>query len=65
MAFTADRVDQRKEWILGADQETLLEYGEAIQHVSYKDFVYKDLVHYGVDNLIRCIPSMCDGLKQS
>ena len=31
--------------------------------VTYKDFVYKELIHFSMADTVRSIPSMCDGLK--
>lgn len=64
MAFKKDQVAQRKEWLSGYDENEFLEMGSNnFNSVTYKDFVYKELIHFSMADTVRSIPSMCDGLK--
>jgi len=33
------------------------------KQLTYKDFVYKELINFSVSDNARSIPSICDGLK--
>ena len=63
LAFSEDRVYDRKKWLKRYDSNNILEYDN--QFVSYSDFVNKDLIHFSNYDNIRMIPSICDGLKPS
>jgi DNA topoisomerase II len=64
MAFNKKRADARKEWLGGYDRQRVLTY-EADTPVSYSDFVHSDLIHFSNYDVLRSIPSVCDGLKVS
>ena len=61
--FSKDSIDFRKEWLRAYDESLIISPDE--QHISYTDFVNKDLIHYSNADLIRSIPSICDGFKPS
>ena len=62
LAFNKKRADDRKVWLQGYDKAALIPTGV---HVSYPDFINKDLIHFSNYNLERAIPSVMDGLKVS
>ena len=63
LAFNKKRSDDRKQWIVEHDRNSVLDFSE--KNVEYSEFINKELVHFSVYNLERSIPSMCDGLKKS
>ena len=63
LAFSEDRVADRKKWLKKYDINNILEYDS--NNVTYSDFVNKDLIHFSNYDNIRMIPYLCDGLKPS
>eukprot|EP00406_Dinophysis_acuminata_P068073 CAMPEP_0179291200 /NCGR_PEP_ID=MMETSP0797-20121207/42215_1 /TAXON_ID=47934 /ORGANISM="Dinophysis acuminata, Strain DAEP01" /LENGTH=492 /DNA_ID=CAMNT_0021000269 /DNA_START=36 /DNA_END=1511 /DNA_ORIENTATION=- len=63
LAFNKKRADDRKEWINGYEEGTLVDHTKA--EVSYSDFINKELVLFAKANVIRAIPSLMDGFKPS
>lgn len=63
LAFEKSRADDRKKWLENYDRNEIISYKE--KKVQYKDFIYKELIHFSNDDLSRSIPSMIDGLKPS
>lgn len=73
LAFSKDKVDGRKQWILNyIDQKKkrkelglpeIFLYEKGTREVSYSDFVNKDLVIFSCSDCERSIPSVMDGLK--
>lgn len=63
LAFNKSRSDGRKRWLLSYDKTVGLDYGKS--GVTFEDFVNKDLIHFSNYDIIRSIPSVCDGLKIS
>lgn len=63
LAFDKKRSDDRKEWLKTYDRDETLDYSQS--HVSYKDFIDKDLKHFSHQDNRRSIPNMADGLKES
>jgi len=63
LAFNKSRADDRKEWLQGYDKEVVLDSTE--EHVTFDEFIHKDLIHFSNYNVQRAIPSMVDGLKPS
>lgn len=61
LAFNKSMSDKRKEWLQTYSRSNILDNG----HVSYEDFVNKDLIHFSNYNLERSIPNVMDGLKTS
>ena len=73
MAFSKKKVEERKDWLTkwmaekkarreqGEHEEYL--YGEATKHISYTDFINKELVLFSNTDNERSIPSLVDGLK--
>ena len=55
--------NKRKEWLCTYNKENTLDYTN--KHVSVKDFVNEDLMHFSNSDNVRSIPSGIDGLKPS
>jgi len=63
LAFDKKRANDRKVWLREYDENEIIE--QNISNVSYHDFVHKELKHFSNYDIIRSIPSLCDGLKPS
>lgn len=73
LAFSKKMVDQRKDWLTNSMEERkrrrelglpeMYLYETNTRHVSYKDFVNKELILFSNMDNDRSIPSMVDGLK--
>ena len=63
LAFSKDRSDDRKDWILNYNEGDYIDTSSG--KITYGDFVNKELVLYSIANAKRGIPSMIDGLKPS
>jgi DNA topoisomerase-2 len=63
LAFDKKKADDRKRWLAGYDKQRILDYKTT--HVSYEDFINKELIHFSNYDLERSLPNMCDGLKIS
>lgn len=63
LAFNKKRADDRKAWLMNYNRELVLDYKE--KHVSYEQFVNKELIHFSNSDLERSINHLCDGLKES
>ncbi|XP_068930320.1 DNA topoisomerase 2-alpha isoform X2 [Petaurus breviceps papuanus] len=73
LAFSKKQIDDRKEWLthfmedrrqrklLGLPEDYL--YGKATKHLTYNDFINKELILFSNSDNERSIPSMVDGLK--
>lgn len=61
MAFSKKRVDERKTWLQGFTQGTFLDHSAT--HISYSEFVHKELILFSRADLERSIPCVLDGLK--
>ena len=61
LAFSHSLADSRKEWLNTYDENSFVDH--SVSHVSYKDFVDKELIGYSRANCIRAIPSVSDGYK--
>ena len=64
LAFTKTEADNRKKWILDNIKKTeTLDYN--VPNVTIKDLVNKELVLFSIEDNIRSIPNLVDGLKPS
>ena len=64
LAFTKTEADRRKKWILDNIKKTeTLDYN--VPNVTIKDLVNKELVLFSIEDNIRSIPNLVDGLKPS
>ncbi|KAI8635207.1 DNA topoisomerase [Xylariaceae sp. FL1651] len=61
LAFSKKKADARKEWLGNFIPGTY--YDHATKHVSYDDFVNKELILFSMADNMRSIPSLIDGLK--
>lgn len=61
-AFNGKRTDDRKKWLTTVTPETHLPR-ESGKHINVDAFVDQELVQYALDDCIRTIPSVVDGLK--
>lgn len=63
LAFDKKRSDDRKAWLARYDEHATPDYAK--KHLTFSDFVHKDLIHFSNYDLLRSIPSVMDGLKVS
>lgn len=61
LAFSKKKADARKEWLREFRPGTYLDMSAS--HISYEDFVNKELILYSMADNMRSIPSVVDGLK--
>nr|UQT18117.1 DNA topoisomerase II alpha [Andrias davidianus] len=73
LAFSKKQVEDRKEWLtnfmvdrrqrrlLGLPEHFL--YGKATKHLTYNDFINKELILFSNSDNERSLPSLVDGLK--
>lgn len=62
LAFEKKKADSRKDWLQNYSSDLAVENSRM---VSYTDFINKELIHFSMYDIIRSIPSLCDGLKPS
>lgn len=65
LAFNKKRADDRKKWLGEYDPNAALIMKNNEEHVTYHDFINRELIHFSVYDVKRSIPSMVDGLKPS
>jgi len=67
MAFSKNRVEDRKVWLNSIDPDVFLDYAEAKKSggIQYSDFVNKELILFSKADNIRSIPHLIDGFKPS
>jgi DNA topoisomerase II len=65
LAFNKKRSDNRKTWLETFDAERHLEVPAGGSKVDYSRFVHDELIHFSVEDNIRSIPHVIDGLKPS
>lgn len=64
LVFNKHRIEDRKQWLLqNYSKDLALDLSQP--HVSYKDFIAKELIHFSFSDNLRSIPSAIDGLKPS
>ena len=63
MAFSKNKAQQRKEWILNYNHNACFNYSSRV--LSYQEFINKELILFSLYDNKRSIPSLCDGLKPS
>jgi len=61
LAFSKKKVEERKAWLGGCEDGVFLD--QTASHISYSDFVHKELILFSRADLERSIPSVVDGLK--
>ncbi len=65
LAFNKKRSDDRKEWLETFDAGRHLEVTVGGSKVNYSRFVHDELIHFSVEDNVRSIPHVMDGLKPS
>ena len=66
MAFSKSKVEARKKWLNGIEQNTFLNYSNAQKNgVNYSEFVNRELILFSVADNVRSIPHVMDGFKPS
>lgn len=63
LAFSKQRVNDRKDWIASYTPGTFFNHG--VDQLTYSNFVNKELILFSVYDNERSIPSIIDGLKPS
>ncbi|MCJ1304555.1 DNA topoisomerase 2 [Hypocenomyce scalaris] len=61
LAFSKKKADERKEWLRQFKPGTYLDH--STKHITYTDFVNKELILFSMADNMRSIPSVVDGLK--
>jgi DNA topoisomerase II len=64
-AFDESRANARKVWLKAYRPEDAIQYRRGMGHITYSDFVDKDLRIFSTEDNVRSICSMLDGLKPS
>ncbi len=66
--FDKSRAADRRSWIENEyDPEATISYetADSSNHISYEDFVNKEMIHFSISDNIRSLPNVIDGLKPS
>lgn len=63
LAFGKEHADERKEWIKSYNPENRID--KTSRMITISDVIDKEVLEYSFNNIIRSIPSVCDGLKPS
>ncbi|AYV80940.1 MAG: DNA gyrase/topoisomerase IV [Harvfovirus sp.] len=63
LAFEKSRANDRKKWLSTYNKDDILDVEN--KHVTYSDFVNKELIHFSTYDNYRSIPSLIDGFKPS
>jgi len=63
LAFSKEKVKDRKTWLLNYDKKDILDNSE--QKVIIHDFINKELKHFSFHDIERSIPNLGDGFKPS
>jgi DNA topoisomerase-2 len=65
LAFNKKRADDRKTWLETFDAKRHLEVTPGGSTVEYSRFINDELIHFSVEDNVRSIPHVMDGLKPS
>jgi DNA topoisomerase-2 len=66
MAFSKNKVEERKKWLNRVEKDTFLNYRVAQKHgIKYSDFINRELVLFSQYDNVRSIPHLLDGFKPS
>lgn len=63
LAFSKQRVNDRKDWLSAFTPGTFFDHG--VDQLNYSNFVNKELILFSIADNARSIPSVIDGLKPS
>lgn len=62
LAFSEDKADARKDWLLNYNPDQMIQRKQA---TSWNDFIHEELVQFSMADNVRSIPRINDGLKPS
>lgn len=66
LAFNKKLADERKQWISEYDKSKIIKFDKETNcRVGFNTYVHNDLIHFSAYDLLRSIPSLCDGFKKS
>lgn len=63
LAFDKKHIDNRKKWLQNYKSGMVLDQSK--YDISYHDLINKELIHFSMYDILRSIPSICDGFKPS
>lgn len=63
LAFEKKQSDSRKQWLQRYNFDMTLDQAE--NDVTYENLINKELIHFSMYDVLRSIPSICDGFKPS
>lgn len=63
LAFNKERANHRKEWLNTYDKNAYIDTN--LLGITYEEFVNKELIEFSIQDCIRSIPNIIDGLKES
>lgn len=61
LVFNVKKADERKQWLANYNPEIFVDHN--IKQLGYKDFVNKEMIHFSIEDNLRSIPSLLDGMK--
>lgn len=64
-AFHSKLTDERKRWLEQYDANVHTEMDEELLHKNITTFIDEELITFSIDDCLRSIPNIMDGLKQS
>ena len=64
LAFSKDKILERKKWLINYNQENILQI-EPPTTITVHDFIHQELIHFSNYDNLRSIPLLADGLKPS
>jgi DNA topoisomerase-2 len=64
LAFSKDKVIERKNWLINYNQENILQI-EPPTIITIHEFIHQELIHFSNYDNLRSIPLLADGLKPS
>ena len=63
MVFNKKRADDRKTWLANYDRELHMDTNK--KHVTFNEFIHREMIHFSKYDCDRSIPNVMDGLKIS
>ena len=63
MVFNKARADDRKDWLANYDKDASMDTSKS--HITYREFVNREMIHFSKYDCDRSIPNLMDGLKTS
>lgn len=65
LAFNKKRADDRKQWLMAYESDVMVDYAKLNNICPYEEFIHKELIHFSNADLVRSIPCIIDGFKES